>query len=145
MLKSVDINRCKLVREQEVEYDSVETCTDVVNLMHLLGYADACEEYFVLFCLNVRNEVIGIHELSHGNIASTIVSIRSVFQRAILNNAAAIICSHVHPSGRTDPSQEDLDTTSRLVEAGHLMEIPLLDHIIVSDSDYTSLRNEGLM
>lgn len=126
-------------------YDSISDCADANNVLRLLGYADAVDEYFILLCLDVRGGLVGIHELSHGDIAHTIVSVRSVFQRALLNNAAAIILAHNHPSGSTLPSDEDIAVTRHLVEAGKLMEIPVLDHIILAGDDYTSLQMEGLM
>ena len=145
MLRSVDINRCRIVRDQTVEYDSVNDCTDVVNLMHTLGYADATEEYFMLFCLDTHCGVVGVHEISHGVIDSTTVNLRGIFQRAVLNNAASIIVAHNHPSNSALPSDTDIETTKHIDAACRLMEIPLLDHIIVTSDDYTSLAQEGLV
>lgn len=145
MIKSVDICKCRIVRDKSMTYDSISDCADANNVLRLLGYADAADEYFILLCLDVRGGLVGIHELSHGDIAHTIVSVRSVFQRALLNNAAAIILAHNHPSGSTLPSDEDIAVTRHLVEAGKLMEIPVLDHIILAGDDYTSLQMEGLM
>lgn len=145
MLRSVDINRCKIVREQTLEYDSVESSIDAVNILRMMGYADAAEEYFVLLCLNVHGDIIGIHELSHGDVSKTIVSTRSIFQRALLNNASSIIVAHNHPSGSVTPSDEDITTTKHLRKASKIMEIPLFDHIILGSNDYTSMFQEGLM
>ena len=145
MTRTVDICKCRIVRDRSITYDSVNDFADANNVLRLLGYADSSEEYFILLCLDVRGGLVGIHELSHGDIAHTIVSVRSVFQRALLNNAAAIIVAHNHPSGNAEPSDEDIIVTRHLVEAGKLMEVPVLDHIILAADDYTSLQIEGLM
>ena len=145
MLKDVDIMRCKIVRDRTMTYDSVEDPTDARNVLSMLGYADASEEYFVLVCLSCRGGIVGIHELSHGCLTQTIVSMRSVFQRALLNNASSIIVAHNHPSGDPSPSDEDFAVTKRLEEAGRLMEVPVVDHIIIAGDNYFSFHEEGLI
>ena len=146
MIKDVDIMRCKIVRDKTMTYDSVEDPTDARNVLSMLGYSDAAEEYFVLVCLSCRGGIVGIHELSHGCLTQTIVSMRSVFQCALLNNAASIVVAHNHPSGNPEPSDEDIAVTRRLVEAGKLMEIPVVDHIILAgDTNYFSFHEEGLL
>ena len=145
MLKSVELQRCKLVREQNIEYDSVNDCTDIVNLMRMLGYADAAEEYMILICLRTDMSVCAIHEISHGDLSHTICSPRAIFQRALLNNAYGIILVHNHPSQNCTESTDDINCTKNIAEAGRIMGIPLIDHIIVSTNDYTSFHNEGLI
>lgn len=96
----------------------------------------ASEEYFVSLHLNARNEVIGIHEVSHGTLSSSLVHPREVFKAAIIANSYAIIVCHNHPSGSSiSPSKEDVDTTKQLLSAGNLMGIAVIDHLIVSPTD----------
>lgn len=83
--------------------------------------------------------------VSKGNLNSSIVHPREIFKRAVLNNAASIICMHNHPSGDPTPSQNDIDITKRIDEAGELMGIPLLDHVIIGDGTYISLKEKMLI
>jgi DNA repair protein RadC len=78
-------------------------------------------------------------------VNATIVHPREVFKAAMLNNAAAIICIHNHPSGDPEPSRVDIETTHRLVDAGNILGIDVLDHIIIGDGKYISLQELGMM
>lgn len=102
------------------------------------------EEYMYMICLNTKNRVIGVFEISHGNVNSSIVGTREVFQKALLANAVSIILMHNHPSGDPSPSKQDIEITRRLSEAGKLIGIEVLDHIIIGDR-YTSLKEKGHM
>ncbi|KZE78128.1 hypothetical protein AV654_19325 [Paenibacillus elgii] len=108
-----------------------------------LGEPD--REHFVILCLSTKNRVNGIHTVSIGSASSALVHPREVFKLAILNNASGIILAHNHPSGVTTPSEEDISTTKRLVEAGQLIGIEVLDHLIICEFEYCSLRENGLM
>lgn len=100
------------------------------------------EEYMYMICMNTKNKIIGVFEISHGNVNSSIVGTREVFQKALLANAVSIILMHNHPSGDCTPSREDIEVTKRLVEAGKILGIQVLDHIIVGDT-YSSLKEKG--
>ena len=100
------------------------------------------EEYMYMICMNTKNKIIGVFEISHGNVNSSIVGTREVFQKALLANAVSIILMHNHPSGDCAPSREDVEVTKRLVEAGKILGIQVLDHIIVGDT-YSSLKEKG--
>lgn len=100
------------------------------------------EEYMYMICMNVKNKVIGVFEISHGTVNSSLVTPREVFQKALLANAVSVIFLHNHPSGDCTPSREDIETTKRLVEAGKIIGVEVLDHIIVGDS-YSSLKGQG--
>jgi DNA repair protein RadC len=97
--------------------------------------------------LDQKNKVIGIHTVSMGSLTASVVHPREVFKPAILSNAAAIILAHNHPSGQPQPSQEDRVLTVRLVTAGKLLGISILDHVIIGDgtSAYFSFADEGLL
>ena len=101
------------------------------------------EEYLYMICMNTKNRIIGVFEISHGNVNSSIVGVREIFQKALLANAVSIIVMHNHPSGDPKPSKEDVEVTKRLVEAGKIIGIDVLDHIVVGDGEYASLREKG--
>jgi DNA repair protein RadC len=106
---------------------------------------DRKQEVFMIVCLNTANVITGEFILTEGGLAASIVEPRLVFQRALLENAAALICLHNHPSGNPEPSKEDLRITRQLVEVGRLMGIPVHDHVIIAGTQYTSLAERGLM
>lgn len=103
------------------------------------------KEHFYILCLDTRNRVCNKKQVSMGNLDSSIVHPREVFKDAISSLAASVIFVHNHPSGDLDPSSEDVNLTKRLTEAGELLGIPVLDHIIVSDRGYTSLKSRNLI
>ena len=100
------------------------------------------EEYMYMICMNTKNKIIGVFEISHGNVNSSIVGTREVFQKALLANAVSIILMHNHPSGDCTPSREDIDVTKKLIEAGKIIGISVLDHIIVGDN-FSSMKEKG--
>ena len=102
------------------------------------------EEYMYMLCLNTKLRLTGIFEISHGNVNSSVVGTREVFQKALLGNAVSIILIHNHPSGDCTPSREDIKVTERLVEAGRIIGIDVLDHIIIGQN-YTSLKEKGYL
>jgi len=97
--------------------------------------------------LDQKNKIIGINTVSVESLTASVVHSREVFKPAILSNAAAIILAHNHPSGQPQPSQEDRILTVRLVAAGKLLGISVLDHVIIGDgtSAYFSFADEGLL
>jgi len=98
-------------------------------------------ERFVALLLNGKHRVMGFAEVSRGTLTASLVHPREVFAPAIRELAAALIVAHNHPSGDPEPSQEDIEVTKRLHEAGKILGVPLLDHIIVGmGGSYTSLR-----
>lgn len=102
------------------------------------------EEYMYMICMNTKNKVIGVFEISHGSVNASIVTPREVFQKALLANAVSIILMHNHPSGDCTASREDIEVTKRLVEAGKIVGVEVLDHIIVGDR-YSSLKEKGYL
>jgi DNA repair protein RadC len=103
------------------------------------------KEYFYILCLDTRNRVKNANQVSIGNLDSSIVHPREVFKDAISSLAAAVIFVHNHPSGDLEPSAEDINLTKRLIEAGELLGIPVLDHIIIGKKGYTSLKSRNLI
>jgi DNA repair protein RadC len=107
----------------------------------LLPYTVKKQENFLVLTLDGSHQTINVHEVTKGIANRTLVHPREVFAPAIEDRAVAIIIAHNHPSGKTDPSGEDLDITRRLVDAGEILGIPVLDHVIVGRESYTSLKD----
>ena len=96
--------------------------------------------------LNTKNQVVGLHRAHVGSLNASIVHPREVMKCAILNNAASIIVAHQHPSGDPTPSKEDLEVTKRLAEAGKIIGIDVLDHVIVTyTGKNVSLKEKGYL
>lgn len=120
----------------------VEGPADLYRLLKpLLAHQD--REHFYAVLLSTKNHVLSVELVSVGSLSASIVHPREVFKPAILRSAAAIVVAHNHPSGVADPSSEDTDFTHRLSRAGELLGIRLLDHLIIGDGSYVSLREAG--
>lgn len=102
-------------------------------------------EEFKVLLLNRNNIVLGIYQVSKGGIAGTVVDPKLIFGVALKSVASSIILAHNHPSGNLKPSPEDLRITKKLVEAGKVLEIQVLDHLIITDIGYYSFADEGLL
>lgn len=103
------------------------------------------QEHFVVLFLNVKNEVLHKQTIFIGSLNSSIVHPREIFREAVKRSAASIIVAHNHPSGNPTPSPEDIEVTKRLIEAGSIMGIELLDHVIIGDHQFLSLKEKGYM
>ncbi|WP_241154419.1 RadC family protein [Staphylospora marina] len=103
------------------------------------------QELFVCLFLDTRYRVIDKKVIFKGSLNASIVHPREIFHEAIRHSAAAIICVHNHPSGDPAPSKEDLDVTVRILEAGRILGIELLDHLIIGDSSWYSMKEKGLI
>ena len=102
------------------------------------------KEHFLALLLDTRNRLIKVAEISVGSLDSSIVHPREVFKEAISASAASVIFVHNHPSGDPEASEDDIKLTKRLAEVGEIVGIDVLDHIIVGDKDYLSLKGKGL-
>jgi DNA repair protein RadC len=102
------------------------------------------QEHFCVVLLNSRHEVIGLVETSRGGLNAASVDAREVFREAVRRSAHAVILAHNHPSGNPEPSPEDARLTSALRQAGALLGISVLDHVVVGDGRFVSLRERGL-
>lgn len=103
------------------------------------------KEHFAVILMNVKNHILSMPVISVGSLTASVVHPREVFKVAIQQTAASIILVHNHPSGDPAPSQEDIATTTRLVQAGKLLDIPVLDHIILGNNNYISLKEKGVI
>ena len=144
---NINVYKIKMVKEDTVEYsNTIKSPADVAKLAReVLEMHEMAEENFLILCLNTKNKIVGIHTVSIGSLNASIVHPREVFKAALLNNANAIICLHNHPSGDPEPSREDIEITHRLVNAGNILGINVLDHIIIGDGRYISLKEQGMM
>ena len=109
------------------------------DMQHLMQ-----EEFRVIF-LNTKNGIIAERTISKGTLNATVVSPREVFHRAVKLMAASIVLVHNHPSGDPAPSQEDMELTKKMVEAGKVMDIAVIDHVIVGQGKYVSLKEKGAL
>jgi len=121
----------------------VKTPEDIVALVRgrLKGKR---KEHFLTLLLDTRNQLIKVAEVSIGSLDTSIVHPREVFKEAISASAASVILAHNHPSGDPEASEDDIRLTKKLVEAGEIIGIDVLDHIIIGDKNYLSLKREGL-
>lgn len=145
--KRVDIVSLKVVKESSLLYGKrkITSPSDAIEIgRSMLDGSD--REKLLLCCLNTKNEPTNLNIVSIGSLNSSIVHPREVFKLAILGNSASIILFHNHPSGDTTPSKEDVNITERIKEAGKIIGIELIDHIILGDEDkYTSLKEKGII
>ena len=122
----------------------IKCSKDVFDLLGPLISDIPHEEFWILF-LNRSNKVINRMKLSQGGISGTVTDVRMIMKKAIEYLASGIIVCHNHPSGNLTPSESDSKITQKIREAGAFMDIQLLDHLIVSDKEYYSFADNGLL
>lgn len=130
--------------EAILDKPKIQSSSDVFELMAgELG--DLLHEEFWIILLKRNNEVIGKVRISSGGISGTVADTRLIFKQALEGMSSAIILVHNHPSGNLNPSQSDKQLTSRMKEAGKLLEIGVLDHLIITNAGYFSFADEGMI
>ncbi|MCU5002907.1 DNA repair protein RadC [Bacillus tropicus] len=144
--KRVDIVKLKMVKESSLLYKErrVKSPEDA-SLLFKQFLAGADREYFIVLCLDIKNQPTVINVCHIGSLNSSIVHPREVLKPAIISNAASIIVAHNHPSNDPTPSREDLEVTKRLIEAGKVVGIDVLDHLIVCEESFISLKEKEHM
>lgn len=130
----------KLVRESDIDYNPVRSPEELQSFFKSLGSEP--EEIFAIICLDAKNKPIAYFEVSRGTLSASLVHPREVFKRALACNAYSIALAHNHPSGDLKASQEDINTTKQLIQAGGILGIPVVDHLIIVDGGYRSIREE---
>lgn len=141
----IDVVRLEVVRERTVEYGKrqIKSADDLAELGHaLIGKAD--REFFIVVCLNAQNGINCINIVSVGSLTASIAHPREVFKLAVISNAASIALMHNHPSGNVKPSKEDIDITKMIIEAGKILEIDVVDHLIITEGNYFSFLDRGI-
>ncbi|WP_259424799.1 JAB domain-containing protein [Bacillus velezensis] len=142
--KRVNIVSIRLVKEASLHYleRSVKSPEDAYRLLKQF-LKDIDREYFLVVCLDTKNQPTAINVCHIGSLNASIVHPREVLKPAILSNSASIIVAHNHPSNDSSPSREDIEVTKRLVRAGSILGIEILDHLIICDNNFTSLKEKG--
>lgn len=146
--------RLELIQESAKRYEcerkgicSPQQAADAFE--EVFGMTRLAEEQLNMFCLDSKNNVVAAHVIAQGSLNQAIIHPREVYKRAVLSNAANIIICHNHPSGDCDPSRMDEQITERLKEAGDVLGIHLLDHIIIGRNEegmsFCSLKDQGCM
>lgn len=154
--KRVNLVSIRTVKEKSTLYKGIEgrkisSPDDAIRLVKdfIEDFEDLDREVFVAIYLNTKNEPNSVEVISTGSLNASIVHPREVMKTAILSNSNSMIFStiylHNHPSGNPTPSLEDKNITQRLKEAGELLGIKVLDHIVVGDDEYYSFKEEGLL
>jgi DNA repair protein RadC len=135
--------RCRVCLIRENTSDEIIKINKESDVYELVKdeLAGSDREMLLSVMLTVKNDLIGVETVSIGSIVTTTITPRDVFKSAILANAVAIIVCHNHPSGDLTPSPEDIELTKQLIAAGELLGIKVLDHLIVSNQGYKSLRD----
>lgn len=143
--KRIQIVSLKMVRGSTILYEvrNISSPKDAAGLgQRFLEEAD--REQVIVCCLDNKNAPINLNVVSMGTLNTSLIHPREVFKTAIMSNAASIVLFHNHPSGDPEPSQEDISITKRIADAGTLMGIELLDHIIIGlEGRYLSLKEQG--
>ncbi|MCD5410663.1 MAG: DNA repair protein RadC [Clostridiales bacterium] len=144
LIAAVELGKRIALSSKVNNYNKIKSPDDVSNIiMENMRYLK--KEHFSILLLNTKNELIVVENISVGSLNSSIVHPREVFVKAIKRNSSSIILAHNHPSGDPTPSNEDVQVTKRLVEAGKLIGIAVIDHIIIGDGVYCSLKEKHLM
>lgn len=131
-------------RDKSRDKLSIRNSKDCFDLLRP-HYEDLLHEEFHIILLNRANKVIGLKQISKGGISGTVADGKVIFKKALELQASAIILSHNHPSGQLKPSQADLQLTKKINEFGKMIDIQILDHLILTDNNYLSFADEGLM
>jgi len=144
----------EIIAEVQITYSSkVKAC----DRFRVTGSKDAAKafrsiwpsyehiEFIYMLMLNRQNQVLGCHQISKGGMTGTVVDIRVVFQVALKSCATSIILGHNHPSGNLDPSDADKKITRQLSDAGKMLEIPVIDHLILTSDSFLSMADEGYL
>lgn len=139
----ISVYKLKLVREgsgsiYSTKIMSPEELNNAVRA--IFDLANEPEENMVMLSLNSKLVITGAFHVSKGDLTSTMATPREIYKRAILNNAKTICIAHNHPTGDVTPSQDDLNLTSRLIEAGSILGVALNDHLIVGGNDFYSIN-----
>jgi DNA repair protein RadC len=132
------------VSEPRREARTQITSPDVVAQLTMADMGFLPQEQLRVLCLDTKNFVVHQQVIYQGTVNSSVVRIAEVFKPAVIRTCPAIVVVHNHPSGDVTPSDEDVRTTRLLVQAGQLLDIELLDHVIVGQNNHTSLKEEGL-
>lgn len=141
-----------LVKEKSFNYTSLtssEAFNHPIEIVHMMNnifnLSNKAEEYMYMLALDIKGRLLGIFEVSHGAVNYSIANPREIFVRALLCGAATIIVTHNHPSGDAMPSEVDIRCTKQIIDAGKIIGVDVIDHIIVGCHSYFSFREEKMI
>ena len=141
--------RTELVKEKAVNYKTYKKLSNpqlIVNALNdLFDLQNMAEEYIYMLTLNSKSDITGVFEIAHGTVDSCMTSPREIFNKALLVGAVGVILAHNHPSGYVEASIPDTALTRQIKEAGKLLNVELLDHIIIGDNCYYSFCEDGVL
>ena len=144
----------EFIAEVQISYSSHVKAKDRMKVTGSKDAADAFRaiwpaydhiEFSYMLMLNRQNQILGYHQLSKGGMTGAVVDVRVIFQVALKSCATSLILAHNHPSGNLDTSDADRKITRQIKEAGVILDIPLLDHLILTSDSYLSMADEGLL
>lgn len=140
------VMRLTMIKESKTPVETKTLSNSIAVFSLLREYlAGADREHLVAIALNVKNKVLAVNTVSIGHLSGSIAHPREVFKFAILANAGGIILGHNHPSGDPAPSEADRKMTETMVAAGKILDIPVLDHVIVTEKWYYSFKDSGFI
>lgn len=143
ILAAVELGK-RIATSRKEECIRIQSSSDIANIfMERMRYYK--KEHFVSLMINVKGEIIEEAEVSIGDLCSSTTHPREVFVDAVRRSAGSVVFVHNHPSGDPTPSDMDITTTKRLIEAGEILGIPVLDHIVIGDGCYISMRAKGMI
>lgn len=141
ILAAIELGR-RLSQKQNDDKFTVRSPQDAAAYL-MPDMTSLIQEHFVVLFLNVKNQIMHKQTIFIGSLNASIVHPREIFREAVKRSAASIICAHNHPSGIPTPSPEDIEVTKRIQEAGYIIGIELLDHVIIGDHQFISLKEKG--
>ena len=133
------------VMERPVEYRTGMVSSSYAGNFGIREIGNEASEVVLVVVLNTKNEINAIHRVFTGSLNTSVAHPREIFRTAIINNGARIMLFHNHPSGNTSPSEADIAFTRRIIDCGEMLGIEVMDHIIIADNEYLSLREQGLI
>ncbi|MGN4124275.1 RadC family protein [Lysinibacillus sphaericus] len=141
LLAAIELGR-RLAQKHNDEKYTIRSPQDAASYL-MPDMTSLNQEHFVALFLNVKNQIIHKQTIFIGSLNASIVHPREIFREAVKRSAASLICAHNHPSGVPTPSPEDIEVTKRIQEAGYIIGIELIDHVIIGDHQYISLKEKG--
>ena len=144
LLACFEIGR-RYAKPEEEPVIRITAPADLLAVPEAAALRTRLQEHFLVITLNGASEVIHARTVTKGLVNNSLVHPREVFADAIADRAAAVICAHNHPSGNLEPSSQDIQVTRQLAEAGEILGIPVIDHVIISKKGIVSLRESGYL
>lgn len=144
IMAALELGKRKERQSLKVEDVAIKSAKDIYGYVKD-RFQDLDHEEFHVVLLNRANKVKSIELISKGGISGTVVDGKIIFKKALEQSASAVILCHNHPSGNTQPSRSDIEVTKKIKSFGNMIDMPVLDHLIVADSGYLSMADEGLL